>query len=45
MFQPFHHFHIEVVGRFVHDQQYVFVFKADIDQGFGQGYPFALSAT
>ena len=44
VFQPFHHFNIQVVGGFIHDQQYMFVFKADIDQGLGQRHPFALAA-
>ncbi len=44
VFQPFHHLHVEMVGRLVHDQQHMFVLEADIDKCFGQGYPFPLTA-
>ncbi len=36
MFEPFYHLHIEVVGGLIHNEQYVFVFKTNINEGFGQ---------
>ena len=31
MLQPFYHFYIQVVGRFIHYQQYMFMLKANIN--------------
>ena len=43
VFEPFHHFDIKVVGGLVHDQQHMFGFEADVDQGPGKGDPFPLT--
>jgi len=42
MLQPFYHLHVQVIGRFIHDQQHMLVLEADVDQGLGQRYPLAL---
>jgi hypothetical protein len=44
MLEPFHHLDVEVVGRFVHDQQHVLVLEADVDEGAGEGHALFLSA-
>ena len=43
MLQPFDHVYVQVVGRFVHDQQHMLVLEADVDEGLGKGHPFTLS--
>ena len=44
MLQPFYHFNIQVVGRFIHYQQHMLVLKTDINQCFGKCHAFALAA-
>src|SRR4051812_21741250 len=45
MFQPLNHFNIEMVGGFIHNEQYMLVLKANVDKGFGKGNSFPLSST
>ncbi len=44
MLQPLDHFHIQMVGRFIHDQQRMLVLKANVNKCLRKCYPFALPA-